>query len=101
MTGNTITSISAGIYDIDSPFPLILNAVDVVGLKEPIWHKMSAPNIWHGEDYDGNRKKGRFRADIVTDEDFRNKHKHTISSELQASSFLQLGYSSMYWNRIQ
>ena len=69
LTGNTITSISAGIYDIDSPFPLILNAVDVVGLKEPIWHKMSAPNIWQGEDYDGNERR-RFRADIVTDEDF-------------------------------
>ena len=67
LTGNTLTSISAGLYDIDSPFPIILNAVDVIGLEEPIWHKLTAGDIWEGEDYDGNIREG-FRAKINTDE---------------------------------
>jgi hypothetical protein len=69
LTGNTITSISAGIYERQMPYPIILNAMDVVGLREPIWHKFSAPGLWVGEDYDGEERKG-FEANIKTDQDF-------------------------------
>lgn len=66
LTGNTITSISAGLYDVDSPYPIILNAIDVIGLREPIWHKLTEGDIWIGEDYDGNYRY-EFAANVKTD----------------------------------
>lgn len=67
LTGNTITSIAAGVYDKDMPFPEIIFAKDVIGLKNPIWHKLTKNDVWIGVDYDGYEREG-FEAKISTDE---------------------------------
>lgn len=69
LTGNTITSISAGIYAEGMPQPEIVSARDVLGLKNPIRKKLHKGETFEGEDYDGRERSG-FTADVETDGDY-------------------------------
>jgi len=69
LTGNTITSISAGLYAEGMPQPEIINAREVVGLKSPIATKLHKGETFRGIDYDGRERKG-FVADVETDGDY-------------------------------
>lgn len=68
LTGNTITSISAGIYEQGMPQPIVLSARDL-GLKAPIAKKLHKGVYFQGEDYDGNLRRG-FKAVKDTDGDY-------------------------------
>lgn len=65
LTGNTITSISAGLYEQGMPQPIVISARDL-GLKSPIAKKLHKGVYFEGEDYDGNMRKG-FKAVKDTD----------------------------------
>lgn len=68
LTGNTITSISAGIYEQGMPQPIVISARDL-GLKSPVARKLRKGEVFSGTDYDGRERKG-FRANVDTAGDF-------------------------------
>lgn len=69
LTGNTITSICAGIYEQGAPQPEIITARDVVGLRNPIFRKLRMGETYEGKDYDGRERSG-FIANVDTDGDY-------------------------------
>lgn len=68
LTGNTITSISAGIYEQGMPQPIVISARDL-GLRAPIAKKLHKGAYFEGDDYEGEPRKG-FKAVIDTDGDY-------------------------------
>lgn len=68
LTGNTITSISAGVYKQGMP-PVIVNARGITGLPAPIMKKLRINERFEGLDYDGNERKD-FAATVDTDGDY-------------------------------
>ena len=66
LTGNTITSISAGLYEQGMPQPELISAREVSTLGAPIRRKLRKGETFVGEDYDGRERSG-FIADIETD----------------------------------
>ena len=68
LTGNTFTSLAAGVYCIDRPYPEAVFAKDLFGLKDPVWHKLSKGDVFNGEDYNGKNRS--FTGSIETDGDY-------------------------------
>ena len=69
LTGNTLTSISAGIYERGMPGPIVISAREVMNLRRPKYRKLHEGGSFKGLDYDGHKRKG-FVATVETDGDY-------------------------------